>query len=236
MQQHFGRIEALNDIGVVLRYAADVCREQGAVRYSYHFTPLFDAPNSPRTAVIAEGYDPEWLALYETAEFRGKDPIPERTMMHGAMLTWLQAMHIGPNTVENTEYFTAMREYGLVHGFGLPLFGPRGRNAYSSFDFDMPVSEVAPVTLGLVRSVPQAAHQRVCVLLEATRERPELSEREGEVMQWVAQGKSLSSIATILGLSRDTVKTYTKRIYAKLEASDRVGATVKALKLGLVKA
>lgn len=236
MQRHFGRIEALEDIGDVLRYAADVCREQGALRYSYHFTPLFDAPNSPRTMVIAEGFDPEWLELYEKAEFRSKDPIPERTMAHGAMLTWVDAMHAAPNTDENLAYFSAMREHGLINGFGIPLFGPRGRNAYSSFDFGKPVGEIEPSALGLVRSVPQAAHQRVCVLLEKTRERPELSEREGEVMHWVAQGKSLTAIATILDLSPDTVKTYTKRIYAKLEASDRVGATVKALKLGLVKA
>jgi DNA-binding NarL/FixJ family response regulator len=31
------------------------------------------------------------------------------------------------------------------------------------------------------------------------------------------------------------VKTYSKRIYAKLEVTDRVGAVVKGLKLGLVK-
>ena len=30
------------------------------------------------------------------------------------------------------------------------------------------------------------------------------------------------------------VKTYSKRIYAKLDATDRVDAVVKALKLGLV--
>ncbi|MDJ0641375.1 MAG: autoinducer binding domain-containing protein [Erythrobacter sp.] len=235
MQRHFGRIEALNDIGDVLRYAADVCIEQKVMRYSYHFTPLFDAANSPRTAVIAEGFDPEWLALYEDSDFRSCDPIPERIMSHGAMLTWQDAMQAGPNSPDNLRYFEAMREHGLIHGFGIPLFGPRGRNAYASFDYDRPVSEIDPVSLGIVRTVPQAAHQRVCVLLESSRDRPELSEREQEVITWVSRGKSLSAIATILDLSPDTVKTYTKRIYAKLDASDRVGATVKALKLGLVK-
>lgn len=234
MQRHFGRIEALDDIGDILRYAANVCLEQKVVRYSYHFTPLFDAANSPRTVVIAEGYDPDWLAQYEQADFRACDPIPQRTMAHGAMLTWHDAMKIGANTPANIRYFEAMRENGLIHGFGIPLFGPRGRDAYASFDFDKPVSDVDPQALGLVRTVPQAAHQRVCVLLEAAKVRPELSEREQEVIEWVSRGKSLSAIATILDLSPDTVKTYTKRIYAKLDASDRVGATVKALKLGLV--
>lgn len=235
MQRHFGRIETLDDIGDVLRYAADVCADQGVVRYSYHFTPVFDAANSERTVVIAEGYSDDWLSLYEGSDFRLSDPIPERTMAHGTMLTWQDAIESAPNTPANLAYFKAMQLHGLIHGFGLPLFGPRGRNAYASFDFGKPVNEVTSAQLGMVRSVPQAAHQRVCVLLDTMRQLPELSEREAEVMAWVVRGKSLSSIATILALSPDTVKTYTKRIYAKLDASDRVGATVKALKLGLVK-
>ena len=72
------------------------------------------------------------------------------------------------------------------------------------------------------------------MLLESTRSLPELSEREREVLEWIAQGKSFSVIADILDISHDTVKTYAKRIYAKLGTSDRVGAVVKALKLGLV--
>ena len=234
MQRHFGHIEALNDIGEVLRYAADVCREQGVVRYSYHSTPIFDAPTSAKTNVISEGFSDEWLALYDQADFRAKDPIPQRTMQHGAMLTWEQATRAAPNTEANEEYFAAMREHGLVHGFGLPLFGPRGRNAFASFDFGVPLSEVDPDALGTVRSVPQGAHQRVCVLLDQAGKTPDLTMRETEVLQWVAKGKSVSVIADILELSPDTVKTYTKRIYSKLDTTDRVGAVVKALQMGLV--
>ncbi|QUL38770.1 LuxR family transcriptional regulator [Erythrobacter sp. JK5] len=234
MQQYFGKIEAFTDIGDVLRYAADICLEQQVVRYSYHFTPLFEAPNSPGTAVVAEGFSREWLDLYEQADFRAKDPIPVRTLQHGSMLSWQDAISYAPNTRENEEYFAAMAEFGLVHGFGLPLFGPRGRDAYASFDFGMPITQIDGHRLGIVRSVPQAAHQRVSVLLDSMDDRPELSEREREVMSWVARGKSISAIATILDIAPDTVKTYTKRIYAKLDVSDRVGATVKALKLGLV--
>ncbi|MEM8726493.1 MAG: LuxR C-terminal-related transcriptional regulator [Pseudomonadota bacterium] len=227
-------IETLEDIGEVLWYAVAVCREQGVIRQSYHFTPPFDSPVSERTVVHADGFEREWLTLYDQADFRRCDPIPERTMTFGAMLTWQDAMQIAPNTADNERYFEAMRQHGLIHGFGLPLFGPRGRDAYASFDFGCPVSEVPDPQLGVVRSVPQAAHQRVCVLLERSRDRPELSEREQEVLSWIVKGKSLSAIATILGLSPDTVKTYAKRIYAKLDASERVGAVVKALKLGLV--
>ena len=127
-----------------------------------------------------------------------------------------------------------MREYGLIHGFGLPLYGRHGRDAYAAFDFEKHVDDVDPESVGLVRSLAQAGHQRVSLLVEHKSELPSLSEREVEVLTWAARGKSLSSIATILDLSPDTVKTYSKRIYSKLDVSDRVGAVVKALRMGLV--
>ena len=235
MQRYFSAIEDLDDVGEVLICSSRICFEQGAVRHSYHLTPQFDAANSMRVAVYARGFRKEWLDRYEQSEFRLSDPIPERVMQHGAMLSWADARKMGPNTPSNEAYFKAMDEEGLIHGFGLPLFGPRSRNAYAGFDFGRPISEVSNEALGIVRAVPQAAHQRVCVLLERMQSAPELSERETEVLEWIAKGKSLGAIADILAISRDTVKTYSRRIYAKLDVSDRVGATVAALKHGLVR-
>ncbi len=235
MQRHFGQIEALNEISKVLEYARDVFLEQGAVCISYHVSPLFDEPATVSTAVYSHGFSDDWLELYEREDFRIVDPIPQRVMQHGAMMTWKEAQEAAPNSPNEERYFVAMREYGLIHGAGVPLFGPRGRDAYVGFDLGKPIIEAPAETLGILRSVAQAGHQRVCVLLDQAIPLPVLSDREVEVLTWTARGKSMSSIATILDLSPDTVKTYSKRIYAKLDVSDRVGAVVKALRLGLVK-
>ncbi|MEL7446626.1 MAG: autoinducer binding domain-containing protein [Pseudomonadota bacterium] len=236
MQRYFGQIEALDDIGEVLMYSRNMCNSKGILRQSYHFTPIFDEPNSMNTVVYSDGFSSEWLELYDQSDFRLSDPIPARTMEYGRLLTWKEAMAYAPNSPENEAYFAAMREHGLEHGFGIPLYGPRGRNSYASFDFGRAISADDNASLGMIRSLSQAGHQRICVLIDEATSGPELSERETEVMGWIARGKSMSTIATILELSPDTVKTYAKRIYAKLGASDRVGATVKALKLGLVHA
>lgn len=235
MQRYFDQIDALKEIGEVLEYARCVCLDQGVIRMSYHVTPVFDEPTSATTAVYAHGFSEEWLDCYEQHDFRSADPIPERVMKHGAMMTWQEAMNAAPNTPENEAYFAAMRKYGLVTGVGVPLFGPHCRDAYASFDFGQPIAEVSEGSLGLVRAVAQAAHQRLSLLLDQADTAPALSDREIEVLTWAARGKSLSAIATILGLSPDTVKTYAKRVYAKLDTNDRVGAVVKALKMGLVR-
>lgn len=231
----FSRIDALDDIGAVLAYVREVCLGEGVVRMSYHVTPLFAEANSSSTMVYSHGFSEEWLEKYSEANFRAKDPIPERVMRYGALMTWKEAMAAGPNSPDNLEYFAAMEEYGLQHGFGLPLFGPRSRDAYASFDFGRPITEVEEERIERVRSVAQAGHSRIGWLTDRVGDAPSLSAREAEVLAWVAQGKSTNSIATILDLSPDTVKTYAKRIYAKLDTTDRIGAVVKALRLGLVK-
>jgi DNA-binding CsgD family transcriptional regulator len=53
-----------------------------------------------------------------------------------------------------------------------------------------------------------------------------LTPREREVLEWIAEGKSNSDIATILGVSHATVKTHVERILAKLGAENRTAAAV----------
>ncbi|QIQ86152.1 LuxR family transcriptional regulator [Erythrobacter sp.] len=234
MQRHFARLDRIDDIAAAIEYGCEVAKEEGVVRQSYHVTPLFEEPTSPSTIVYSRGFSQEWLDLYQRAEFRRDDPIPRRVLESGTMMTWREAMEAKPNTPANEAYFEAMRDHGLIHGFGVPLFGMHGRDAYAAIDFGRPIEEVSDSQLGLVRAIAQAAHQRVCVLIESAPEKISLSEREREVLEWFTEGKSLSVTADIMGLSPDTVKTYARRIYAKLDASDRVGAVVKALRLGLV--
>ena len=44
-----------------------------------------------------------------------------------------------------------------------------------------------------------------------------LSEREAEVMELIARGATVARIAEMLTVSENTVRTHSKRIYAKLD-------------------
>jgi DNA-binding NarL/FixJ family response regulator len=56
-----------------------------------------------------------------------------------------------------------------------------------------------------------------------------LTEREAEVMLWVAQGKSNVDVATILGMSDKTVKKHLGNIFEKLGVESRTAATLRAI-------
>ena len=62
----------------------------------------------------------------------------------------------------------------------------------------------------------------------------ELTPREVEVLELMAQGKTNQAIAEILFISRATAKIHVRHIIAKLEVSDRTQAVVRAFELGLV--
>lgn len=63
---------------------------------------------------------------------------------------------------------------------------------------------------------------------------PPLSDREQEVLRLVAQGKSNQAIAAELNITEGTVKFHINNIFSKLGVSDRIQATLVAIKRGLV--
>lgn len=62
---------------------------------------------------------------------------------------------------------------------------------------------------------------------------PELTDRELEVLQLVAQGMSNLEVSTALGITEGTVKSNMNRILSKLGVKDRTQATIIALKRGI---
>jgi LuxR family maltose regulon positive regulatory protein len=61
-----------------------------------------------------------------------------------------------------------------------------------------------------------------------------LTEREQTVLGLLPSGLSAREIGDELGISRDTVKTHTKRLYQKLGVSSRRGAVARGRELGLI--
>jgi DNA-binding NarL/FixJ family response regulator len=61
-----------------------------------------------------------------------------------------------------------------------------------------------------------------------------LSARQREILQMLADGMQTDAVAEKLGLSTETVRTHTKRILAKLEASTRTQAVAIGIRHGLI--
>jgi DNA-binding CsgD family transcriptional regulator len=56
-----------------------------------------------------------------------------------------------------------------------------------------------------------------------------LTQREIEILHWVAQGKTNSEIAIILSISAFTVKNHLQRVFQKLDVTNRAQAVSKLM-------
>lgn len=72
------------------------------------------------------------------------------------------------------------------------------------------------------------------VTLPGEPEGKKLSARETEILQLIAKGVSNSEAATMLNLSKATIRTHLEHIYRKLEVTTRVEAVTEGLRKGLI--
>jgi ATP/maltotriose-dependent transcriptional regulator MalT len=62
-----------------------------------------------------------------------------------------------------------------------------------------------------------------------------ISDREFEVLELLAAGRSNKEIASALNVSPNTVKTHVAKIFAKLEVTRRTEAILRARELGMLR-
>ncbi|NEA50008.1 response regulator transcription factor [Streptomyces sp. SID10815] len=81
---------------------------------------------------------------------------------------------------------------------------------------------------------PTVAAALVTRLRGGEPDRPQLSQRELEVLKLVSQGCTNSEIGHSLFIGESTVKTHLLRSFGKLGVSDRTAAVTRAIRLGLL--
>jgi DNA-binding CsgD family transcriptional regulator len=223
----------------ILQCLWDGLKTLGVVSASYHFTPALSSQVGKFMVLDQFGHSAEWLELYNNPEFRAIDPIPDFVMRAAAPCTWKQILAMVEPSPEVATYEEACKTYNIIteekDGISLPLYGPMSRDAYFSASFGRNFTPADSVRIYEILAVAQFAH--ISIIQRQRRDfetEVSLSRRERDVLQWVAHGKSVTDIATILGVSSATVDTYLRRIYAKLQVNDKVSAVLAALTNGLI--
>jgi len=169
------------------------------------------APFHGRVRVVEAGAGdtptvPADVALFDTFAgrrhtlARAAEMVREGTARHVVLYTWDAA----------PEFVRAAREIGVA---GVVL---KTRSADVLVDCLERI--VAGEKVGFEDGISQRVGSRVV----------ELSDRESEVLALIARGLTNAQIAEELYLSIETVKTYVKRLYAKLDVHNRAQAAVAA--------
>ena len=88
--------------------------------------------------------------------------------------------------------------------------------------------------VSIVRRVYAGERPIPPVIAERLASRIGLSPREVDILELIAAGKRNKEIADALGITQETVQTHIKRLFVKLNVTDRTAAVTVALSRGIV--
>lgn len=187
-----------------------------------------------QTWVKMPGFPENWGERYEAGLWEA-DPVRPLAALLPAPFRWRQLDTYSLSAEEKAFQAEVDRYRGNLDALIVPVFGHGNRNGYVAFGLPKSDTELSPSVMAEFRVIAQYMHQRHWELAPPE-ETPSvaLSKREQEVLRWVARGKSNSVIADILGVSTNTVDTHLRRIYKKLDVSDRVSASLAGLSKGFI--
>lgn len=226
------RLDRLEDVWAAMVAFA---RGRGVLRLGYHHLPPPGATDSRCLRVENDGFGEALLAQYLAARQSGVAILAASALncVHPVYLDELERSELAPR---ERAHLASYRAAGVQNGLAFSVYGPNGRNGLFAVELPPATPRLPGEDIGALRWSGQAMHLRYCDLLTPQLGRPPvLSEREAEVLAWVARGKSNASIGEILGISSHTVDAHLRRIYLKLGVVDRLSAALRGLGFGLIR-
>ena len=188
-----------------------------------------------REPYIAVTYSPEWVEHYRTRGYLKIDPAIQIGLRRLLPIDWDD---FAEDETSLRQFFGEASEFGLGRkGMSFPVHGHGGDRALFSVSADFSEREWQWARRTAFRQFPViAAHLHDAMLRTdgVLRAHSRLSPRELECLHWTSEGKTVWECATILGLSRHTVRCYLESARHKLGASSNTHAVSIALKGGLL--
>lgn len=214
----------------------DTLLNMGVLKVSYHHLPPLGAADEGRIRIVTHGFSEDWVGRYIGKKLYLRDPIPAHAATVEEPFFWHDIARLRNLTETEYAFLELLDDADLGIGLAFPVFGPSGRNGYFGLGFGEDPTGPGAGRQRLLQAICQTAHLRYCRLLRDQRPTPHpLSEREQELLGWVARGKSNSVIAEIMAISPHTVDAYLRRIFLKLGTTDRISAAIQGLATGLIR-
>ena len=167
-------------------------------------------------------------------KFYADDPLFKYAIRTGHAFWWWNIEQFHKLTPPQEKFISAMKQFEVGDGYAIPTYGPNGRNGFFGLGLGKFAKEGPALEAHLLQTLCQAVHLKYCSITRSERKKTMLSSKEKEVMTHVVRGESTNDIARELGVSTNTVNTHLKRIYAKMDVSDRVSATLRFLAFGYI--
>jgi LuxR family transcriptional regulator, quorum-sensing system regulator BjaR1 len=188
--------------------------------------------------VFATCWPVDYLNLYIRNDYIRFDPVARRCRRSPQPFEWRASDFDDDAQPRAAEVMRRGADYGMAHGFMVPIHGPDGFEACVAMSGDH--LELTIQSKPAMHLIAQYAYARVRslvgrdpakpALISREQAKPVLTSREQEVLAWVASGKSAWEIGEILNIAKRTVDEHAQTAFKKLGAVNRTHAVAIALR------
>lgn len=188
---------------------------------------------------IISNYPRRWQELFQRRDFGLASPILAACQRSGGAIRWMDLEKIIPITRIQREYLQEARKMGLGSGCTIASHMPDMPTVSAHFVVaDNADLKTRPFMLAILLGTAVGQRARNlwrAQLPDAAAETGErLSPRQVDCIKLVARGMTSWEIATVLGISDQTVSEYLTDARRRLAVSNRAQLVLKALKQGYI--
>jgi len=187
-------------------------------------------------------YPSQWFTHYQAMKYENADPVVRLGLESAQPFSWASA-EARFNDRQARRVMGEARDFGLRNGVALSFRQSGGK--LIGIGFASPHQDIRddPVSLRILDAASFEFYSCYAKFVgelgrlgqDGVRQKL-LTDREREVLLWIAAGKTKSEVGDILGISDSCVKRHCESIFRKLEARTLAQAVARAIGLGVIDA
>jgi DNA-binding CsgD family transcriptional regulator len=231
------RIAQAPTVDAVWDHAVGYFRTVGFARANYGYTRYRrdHSIGDPDDALFLSSHPPDYARLYFREGFYARTPMYRWVTRNTGVTTWRwveEAYLAGTLPRDEAEAVRINRTMGVIAGISISFAealprskGALGLTADAGLGHD-DVDRIWAVEGQKIETLANMMHLKIIQLPLVTRRRP-LTDRQREVLEWVADGKSAQDIAQILDVSLGMVEKHLRLARAALDVDTTAQAVAK---------
>ena len=177
--------------------------------------------------IMLNGWPRGWVPLYQQSNFIVHDPMAARVQAVLDPFIWSEVVVDRDTRPKAAEVMQRARDFGMIHGFCVPIHGSNGFEAVVTMAGDKP--DLSTRARAAIHLMAVYVHGRASTILRTRPERePVLTTREREILTWLSFGKSTEEVSEILGVMRTTVTQHYNNASQKLGTRGRTRTIIEA--------
>jgi LuxR family quorum sensing-dependent transcriptional regulator len=213
-----------------------LCKQlaKAVASFGYQYVCVISAPTAQQRSfdekVLLNGWPRGWFEQYRTSNFTLHDPVAKFLRTQSRAFKWSEAPIPKDDQLARSVMTISATDYRMRRGFGIPIHGLNGYQAGVSFA-GCEVDDVKEANAA-VQMIGIYAFNRLANLKFASRKDRVLTDREREILNWIAAGKTAWDTGGILRIAEDTVNKHIASAMRKLNVHTRAQAVAESIRRG----